>query len=58
MSRRQQQHQGRSTGDEKQIKGRDFAGTQIAADQEEQTRSRRSEPRNTDESGESSTADD
>jgi hypothetical protein len=57
MSRRQQQHQGRSTKDEKEIKGRDFAGTQFAADEQEQTRSRRSEPRTTDEAGESTNAD-
>ncbi len=53
MSERQKQHQGRSAGDESEIPGRDFAGTEFAADQNEQTRTHRGERNTTDESGES-----
>jgi hypothetical protein len=55
MSERQKQHQGRSAEDESDIPGRDFAGSDIAAEPREQQQSRRG--RGTlDEVGEPSTA--
>ena len=55
MSERQKQHQGRSAKDESDIEGRDFAGSDIAAEPKEQQQSRRG--RGTlDEFGEPSTA--
>jgi hypothetical protein len=41
MSERQKQHQGRSADDESDIPGRDFAGSDIAAEPREQRESRR-----------------
>ena len=55
MSERQKQHQGRSTEDESNVPGRDFANSDIAAEPREQRESRRGRG-NLDEIGEPTTA--
>ena len=55
MSERQKQHQGRSSEDESEISGRDFADSDIAAEPREQRESRRGRG-NLDEIGEVTTA--
>ena len=54
--REKKQRGGQHAKGRRPIRGRDFAGTEFAADEAEQTRTRRAESRTTDEEGETTTA--